>query len=141
MLKKKRKGMILVLTMFLMLTVSIPVMAKKIPNVGIERSFSTDLPYRYVNVYFQTRTKQSYYGIGYIYLTSKSSKCTGINAWICNGSKSRCSNIVYCSSLNVKYALNYSSNYSAGSSVRLGMEDYDNTQVLHHKVKGYVNYN
>lgn len=141
MYKKRSKKLILILTMLMVFTISIPVLATTIPNAGTERAFSATLPSNYENVYFTTRTKQSNYSIGYVYLTSLSSSCSGINAWICDSSKSRCSSIAYCSSLKVKYAINYSRNAASGSSVRLGIEDYDNTLLFSHSVEGYVNYN
>jgi hypothetical protein len=138
---KKSKKIIFTLLALVVLTMSIPALASTIPNAGTERSFDTELPLSNKNVYFRTRTKQSNYAIGYAYTTSKSSSCNGINSWICDSSKSRCTSIAYCSSNNTKYAMNYSRNAASGSSVRLGMEDYDTTVLVNHSVKGYVNYN
>lgn len=140
-MKNKKKNILLVLVAFLIFTSSIPVMAATIPNSGTERAFSTDIPFSYQNVYFTSRTKQSNYNIGYVYLTKLSAKCNGVTVWICDGSKNRCTNTVACRVLSSKYAITYSSNYGTGSTVRLGLEDLDNTQLLHHSVSGYVNYN
>lgn len=137
----KRKMHTFLLVAVLILTMSIPGMAATIPNVGTERAFSAELPNKNQNVYFTTRTKQSDYAIGYIYMSSKTSKCNGINAWICNSTYNRCTSIKYCSTLKTKYALNYTKNYGKGAAVRLGIEDYDNTLIGNHSVKGYVNYN
>ena len=138
---KKTKKLIVILTALMMLTVGIPVMAASIPSAGTERYFSSKLPYGYANAYFQTRTKQSNYGKGYIYLVAKAKKCGGINAWFCDANTNRCSHITTCSALNQKYVVTYTSNMASGSSVRLGIEDLENTQLLHHEVEGYVNYN
>lgn len=138
---KKTKKLIVILTALMMLTIGIPVMAAAIPHAGTERYFESKLPNSYANAYFQTRTKQSNYGVGYVYLISKPDKCAGINAWICDADTNICSHITRCDSLNKECAINYKRNYASGSTVRLGIEDLENTQLFHHEVKGYVNYN
>lgn len=135
----KKKKLIL-LCIVAVMAFSVPVIAA-IPHVGAERSFSSDLPNEYGNAYFPTRTKQSNYAVGYVYLTSKPRKCDGICAWICNDAMSRCSSISHVNSLNVETPINYTSNYAIGSKVRLGIEDEDNTLLGHHSVSGVVNYN
>lgn len=136
--KSKLKLSLLVLAISSMMCV--PALAYTV--YGQERFFQSEMPYSYINAYFSSRTKVSNEEYGYVRATYLSEKCDGLNVWFCyGGTTTRCSYIVPCNNIDVKYGVRYFANYSPGSSVRLGLEDLDNTQLFHHTVKGYVNYN
>ena len=110
---------------------------------GTERSFYVTLPSYYGNTYFTSRTKETNLNYGRIYALDYTSggSCNGYTAWFCKGGTTN--PITYIASdlsFTTWYSITYTSNYSAGSSVRLGLEDADNTGLFQHTVGGTVNY-
>ncbi len=136
--KSKLKLGILIMIISVMMTV--PALAA-FPVYGSEKWFQTDLPNTYGNAYFQIRNKQSNVAYGYVRPTAIEKGCNGFNAWFCNSSYSRCTNVTYCSGTGTNYTVTYTSNYNTGASVVMGVEDYDNTVLGYHTISGYVNYN
>ncbi|MBO5425225.1 MAG: hypothetical protein J6A25_06910 [Lachnospiraceae bacterium] len=139
-MKKQNRIKKCIFLFILCFTICMPVLAY--PVYGNEKWFETALPYGSGNVYFQARDKQSNVAYGYVKISDLSINCNGINAWFCNSSKSRCSNIRYCSSAgSTQYDITYTSNYNSGAKVLMGIEDYDEATIGSHSVEGYVNYN
>lgn len=137
---RKSKLNISILIVLVVTMVCIPAVASAVPY-GLERGFEIDLPNEHVNYYFTSRTKSSNMNYGYVRLQEVDGSCNGINAWFCvGGTTNICSYIVHCVE-SVQSNITYKSNYYTNASVRLGVEDYDNTILLHHNVKGVVNYN
>lgn len=144
-MKIKKKFISVLLCAMFILSMGISAAAAEIePRIdftGTDRYFNIDLPNYYQNHGFQYRQKENGTALGSIYLTSKTSSCSGITAWFQNSSGSIITDFKTVSSLNTRYYLIYSKDYAQGSSVRLVVEDQDNTYIGHHNAKGYVNYN
>lgn len=137
---KKIKKRIIALTMMAVMACGGSVFAY--PDYGQAYSFEVKMPYTYQNTYFQTREKVSNVNYGSVKLKSLSSRCGGANIWFCKGgTTTRNSDIVHCSKLNTRYEITYTSDYRVGNTVRMGLEDWDNTTLTRHTIKGVVNYN
>lgn len=140
-MKKRINGMVIFMAVLVVFSVGIPALAA---SGGTERDFYVQLPFNYANTYFQERTKETGYNTGYVRCSQREGDiwkdCTGFNAWFCDNGTERKTNIVYVKNLGTNYTVTYNKRYNQGATVRLGLEDYDYTSVIHHQVWGYVNY-
>lgn len=107
---------------------------------GTDRYFDTYLPLYYGNTYLSKQTKETNLSYGKVSATNDST-CNSYDAWFCKGdTETIISNIGENLSLVTNHTINYTSNYSQGSKVRLGLEDADYTSVFRHRIIGTVNY-
>lgn len=138
----KKRNIMIICTVLFVLAFCLPAAASDYGafSAGQERSFNIDLPHTYQNYYFTTRQKQTNDASGYVRIDTRESNCSGATVWFCEADCSRKSQIVTVTTIGTNYSVSYTQNYNAGSDVRMGTEDYDNTIFGYHNVTGYVNY-